>query len=542
MNKQPDIHNNTNMSVHSWTIPSPYRLLSDIGNKFFGKKEFTPSYILVTTLITTFLCYFYEMIWGLGCADTMCEGMFYYTNSDYSTSQARWMIRYLNEIFGKNTIFPAITILSYCFMIGISTYIICRMIRISNPLSQILITAMMISFPVVTHHFAFLYMALAFSFSFLMVVVGICFIRTRKVYGMLLGLLCFILMMGSYQAYIGAISALSIILLISDTLNNDRLKTGFLNIAFTAATAFVACILNSPISKLMMRLHHVSPDERVSAFSVKSIFENLGFTLKSSYLWFFPYFRRQVLSRHRIYAVIFSIIAILMIIILIQLIRMKKITTALVICISVLLIPLSMNLLVIILPSNGIRDLLVYQFVLIFPLLFIFHKYLGDMLINNLLKYITLISLVLMFIANVITANCTARLYKLCYDQYEQELTFALERIYQFDDYEKDITPIVTGGVPPIDYVSERYPMIFRYAEVEGNIAFWYNIYGMKTCRYNFFGDFLGVNAGWIETDEYLSIIQSDEYQQMPLWPESGSVKMIDGMAVIKFTDEPPLY
>jgi hypothetical protein len=52
----------------------------------------------------------------------------------------------------------------------------------------------------------------------------------------------------------------------------------------------------------------------------------------------------------------------------------------------------------------------------------------------------------------------------------------------------------------------------------------------------------LGVNAGWIETDEYLSIIQSQEYQQMPLWPESGSVKMIDGMAVIKFTDEPPLY
>ena len=34
----------------------------------------------------------------------------------------------------------------------------------------------------------------------------------------------------------------------------------------------------------------------------------------------------------------------------------------------------------------------------------------------------------------------------------------------------------------------------------------------------------------------------SEEFEEMPIWPAEGSVKMIDGMAVIKFSDYPPRY
>lgn len=52
--------------------------------------------------------------------------------------------------------------------------------------------------------------------------------------------------------------------------------------------------------------------------------------------------------------------------------------------------------------------------------------------------------------------------------------------------------------------------------------------------------DYFGVYAQDISDEEYLNVVNSDAYAKMPLWPEAGSVDMIDGYAVIKFSDEPP--
>ena len=58
--------------------------------------------------------------------------------------------------------------------------------------------------------------------------------------------------------------------------------------------------------------------------------------------------------------------------------------------------------------------------------------------------------------------------------------------------------------------------------------------------RYRYFLDYFGVYAQDISDEEYLNVVNSDAYARMPLWPEAGSVDMIDGYAVIKFSDEPP--
>lgn len=524
------------------TVTSPGNLFRSIIEKKFSSKESTPKYILITTCITTFLCYFYEMIWGLGGPDTLNEGVYYYRNADFSTSQARWMIRYINELFGKNIVIPALIICIYCLMLGISAYMICNMIHIKKPLVQILIASMMISFPVVLHHLAYLYMSIVFSFSFLMVVAGTCLLRKKKVYSIILGTLCYLLMMGSYQGFIGAISALAVVLLISDSLTNDTLKEGFLNFALTAASGIVACLLNIPVYKLMIRLHNTGIDERVSSFSFSELFNNLGFSLKYSYVWFFNQLNTHTLSRNRIYAVIFGVMIILTVIMIIRKIREHKIGAVATTIVSLLLLPLAMNIVLVVFPSNGLRMILCYQYVLIYPLLFILHEHSISGSWGNILKYISVLAVILMLVGNVITANCTARMYKLCYDHYKQEFTLALGRVYELDGYEQNNTPILTGGIPSLDFIASRYPYIFRYAEVPGSIVFWLDPFGMVTCRYNFFADFLGIDAKNFDTSEYQEIVTGEEYAEMPLWPKNGSVKMIKGFAVIKFTDEPPLY
>ena len=204
-NNQSEAGTNSKESVFK-KIKSPEDLLKYLKDKIAAGHEKEMLAGIITMIITMVICYFYEMLYGLGCPDTLCEGLRYYRNADYATSQARWMIRYINSFAGKCIVIPALTVSLYCLMIGICALIICRMMKIEKVLYVVLLTAVMVGFPVVSHHFSYLYMALAYSFAFLMTVVGVALLRTRKIYAFLISVICFLMMMGSYQSYISAVA------------------------------------------------------------------------------------------------------------------------------------------------------------------------------------------------------------------------------------------------------------------------------------------------------------------------------------------------
>ena len=521
---------------------SPEKQLLKLKEKYFGSKEDSPVTVILTTFFTMFFCYFLHMIYGLGCPDTLTEGIYSYRTADFSTSLARWMIRYLNEIFGKNIVISPLIVFFYCLMIGMSAYMICRMAKINDIFSQIILTAMMVSFPVVLHHFAYMYIAISYSFSFLAVTFGVLLIRTRKTGGMIGGTVCFLLMMGSYQAYIAAIAALALIMFVYDILHEEEVKIGITRFTLNAGCGLMACIINIPFSSLLLKIHKVEPSSRVSGFSIREIFENLGFSLKYSYIWFFSYFNNDVLSRNKLYAVIFIVIAVLCILTIIKLVKEKKVIKAVIAAVSVLVLPLAMNLLLIVIPSYGMHDILRYQYVLIFALMLILMKYLSKDPVCEILKYPAIIVMIGLFMGNVVSANSTAHMYKIYYDHYEQQYTLAMGKIYELDGYTENVTKIVMGGTPSCEVYHINNPRVFRYAEIEGGPVFWNDPFGMTAGREYYFKDFLGIDPGVLTNEEYHDMVHSEEYAGMPLWPQEGSVKMINGMAVLKFSDNPPVY
>ena len=521
---------------------SPEKLFGVLKSKFFGYKEDSPKTILLTTIACTFMCYFYHMVNGLGCPDTLTEGIFTYKSYDYTTSLARWMIRYLNEFFGKNTVIPSLIVFFYCLMIGTSAYILCRMTKITEPFLQIILTSMMVSFPVILHQFAYMCAALAYSFSFLCVVMGTLFIRSRRIPGLIAGTFMYLLMLGSYQSYIGAISSLAVILLIYDALNEKRIVAGLIRFVLSALCGLAACIIDIPFSSFMMKIHGIEKSSRVASFSIKAIFDNFGFSFRYSYVWFFSYFNNDVLSRNRLYFVIFALIVVLSLMTIVKLIKEKAVANAVVVLVSLLLLPAAMNLILYVFTGYGMHDILRYQYVLIFLLLLILHKYMGKNIANGLMKYFTILAVLLLFIGNVISANCTAYMYKIYYDHYEQQYLLAMDRIYELDGYTENVTKILTGGAPSCEVYHINNLKIFRYAEQEGGPVFWGDPFGMTACREYYFKDFLGIDPGTLNNQEYHDIIHSPEYEEMPSWPAEGSIKMINGVVVIKFTDYPPSY
>ena len=146
--------NNNVAETKKFKLKSPEEFLKYLKEVFIGGHEKEMLAGIITMIITMVICYFYEMLYGLGCPDTLCEGLRYYRNADYATSQARWMIRYINTFAGKSIVIPALTVSLYCLMIGISAMIICRMMKIEKVLYVVLLTALMVAFPVVSHHFS----------------------------------------------------------------------------------------------------------------------------------------------------------------------------------------------------------------------------------------------------------------------------------------------------------------------------------------------------------------------------------------------------
>ncbi|MBO4776674.1 MAG: glucosyltransferase domain-containing protein [Lachnospiraceae bacterium] len=526
--------------VKEWAKKTPPEFFSDVSDMLFKDHKKETITCIITTYVMCFLCYFYEMIYGVGCPDLLCEGLRYYRNSDYSTSQARWMIRFINMFAGKNVVMPSITLILYCTMIGISVLIICRMVKIHKPLYVGLLMAVMVSFPVISHQIAYLYMALAYSFSFLAVTVGVFLARKRKIVPFILSVICFLMMMGSYQAYVGAASAMAVMMLLYDAVSEEKIGKCFASFGLTALAGLLGAIIDMPFSKLMMKIYHTGTEHRVSEFSFASIKENIGFSLKYSYVWFFSYFDDDVLARDIIYKVIFAVIIILSIGIIVIKIKDKKIAHALTALFAILVLPLSMNLILILIPTGGVRDLMRYQYVLVFAILLFLHSYIGKKIFNNLLAYVSIAMIVLTLFGNILAANCTTFMYKYCYDYAEKQALLMLEEIYEIPEYDPDKTPIVMGGAFSYTPIKQRYPQIFMYAEQEGGIIFWNNIYGMISCRYHFFMDYMGVNAEYFTSQEYLEAVQSEEYAEMPIWPEKGSIQMIGDKVVVKLWEQAP--
>ena len=248
------------------------------------------------------------------------------------------------------------------------------------------------------------------------------------------------------------------------------------------------------------------------------------------------------MARKYVYAGIFLVIAVLFVLAFIKKIKEKSTAGAVTFAVATLLLPLAMNFLVVLMPTNGMRDILRYQYVLIFVLLFILVQYNEGQIVSHIAHYGALLLMCVLLWGYVISANCTAMMYQLSYDHAIQQAMQMMDEVYDLKEYVPNETHIIMGGAFPYDTVKERYPKIFRFAEQEGGPVFWDNMYGMTTCRYHFFNDFLGVDPGWVSNEEYLAAVQSDTYAKMPCWPESGSVRMIDGNVVIKLWEGPPLW
>lgn len=530
--------------------------------------------VFFATMLSALLSYYFMIVDGYTCPDGICEGLTYYTNGDWALAGCgRWAIRYVNELT-CNIVIPLYVVLMYCLCIWLSVVILSKLWKLSDG-AVIILGAMMIATPTVAGQMGYPYTAVAYAIACVASVGAVYFMfRCKTILGVIGSTLCVTLMMGLYQSYVGMIAVLVLMTIIYDVFRGEDVKTILVAIGKCAGTSILGCIISTVILNIDLSVRDLSSASRLAMFDVKEIFSAFPQRVPYVYEKYMNVLKTPLMHRNLIYLAIIIVTMVALIIIEIGLIREKKWVRALLNVPMVLLIPMASNLIGILIPYNGVNSMMQYQSVMIVPFMLacvedVRRKLVsgnglrGDAdeqeglavegskniygvrdcakkLVNKVMPIFALVLTVMLTWTYILAANATFQCYRLSYRHINNEMQMALQRVYQLDGYVKDASAIVMGGFPD-DTILRNSMDIYQYAEnINSNPVFWEDMHGETANRYRYFLDYFGVYAQDISDEEYLNVVNSDAYAQMPLWPEAGSVDMIDGYAVIKFSDEPP--
>ena len=530
--------------------------------------------VLTATILSALISYYFMIVDGYTCPDGICEGLTYYTNGDWALAGCgRWAIRYVNELT-CNIVIPLYVVLMYCLCIWLSVVLLSKLWELSDK-AAIILGAMMIAAPTVAGQMGYPYTAVAYAIACLTSVGAVyCMFRCRTIPGIVGSTLCVTLMMGLYQSYVGMIAVLVLMTIIYDMLKGEDAKIILIDFGKCVGTSILGCIISTIILNIDLSVRGLNSASRLAMFDVKEIFSAFPQRVPYVYEKYMNILKTPLMHRNLIFLAIIIMTLVALIIIGIRLIREKKWVRVLLIVPLVLLIPMASNLIGILIPYNSVNSMMQYQSVMIVPFMLACVEYTYRMYtmnpetnveageegnlatkedtsvsgvrdsakrtVNKVMPVMALVLAVVLTWTYILAANATFQCYRLSYRHINNEMQMALQRVYQLDGYVKDATAIVMGGFPD-DKILRNSMDIYQYAEnINSNPVFWEDMHGATANRYRYFLYYFGVYSQDFSDEEYLNIVTSDAYARMALWPEDGSVDMIDGYAVIKFSDEPP--
>lgn len=194
----------------------------------------------------------------------------------------------------------------------------------------------------------------------------------------------------------------------------------------------------------------------------------------------------------------------------------------------ILILPLGLNFIRLLNPL--VHTLMIYAFNLIF--IFIFILVLDQ---NKIIKYSTIILLSIMIFFNVQAANAMYVKKSMEQNATLSLMTRVLDSIEKIDEYIPNKTPVLFIGDAE-DYLktTDEFRKIKTIRGLEYSSAS--TVYRGSNSTY--FKLMLGREINLKYNDQaFISSLDKDGLDEMPLFPSSNSIQMIDGVVVVKFKE-----
>lgn len=461
------------------------------------------------------------------------DGAFYLFGKGGTISSGRWFLQLLSCVF-PNFDMPWIYGIISIFLFTLSACIIIKIFDIKNRVLQGLVGALVISFPAITGTLGFMFTSTSYAVALLLIVVGFDLFKEPKFScKTVIGIVFMSLSMGIYQSYLSVAASFAVLYLAkmvfdkeSDT--KDIIISGvriFVFMLFASALYFLTMKLSLLITKTGFNSHaqnYMGGNESLKSKVVAMV------TL---------YFNEYIFGGNGITIGLFSKILHILCFVFVAafvvawLFKKEKISKKIIMILLAGTFPIANNCLMLIVNTGAIHTIAKFSYISIYLLVIIIIE---KQIRESEKKFFTLfreavsVALAVIVCINVYVANEAYLEYYLRY-----------ENMYSY------FTQMVTQVKMQPNYTSESKVAIVGKNGEKLNL---YNVFG-DLCQISFIG---AMEPDMYSRDEFIKyfigfenelvprkeinkyIVETDEFKEMPNYPDSGSIRTIGDYIVVK--------
>ena len=512
------------------------RLLKSVNILKIIKRE--DKYILATVFIAGIINNFYFLI-SDGLSPDALSSEYTHIAGLWETQLGRFSLQFLDSLRYGFVNQLLIILISLCFIAG-AMMLIRRTFKIKSTSILVILTILITVAPQFTETYMYLYCADSYLFAFFLAVLAV--FSMSKIDKLLTSkrwaisvVLATALLCSLYQSYLGVLLGLVVTLAIFEIIKNDS-KTAIKHFLRNLILVGIGIVGYYVLFRIICKLEHTRPSAYKGANSLGlTTILALPETITSAFADFYYFFFGQgFIINNNFYGrqVIYSILAVLILLGVFQIfksVKQERIIKIVIFLVLLIIFPIAANIMNLIAPGTRIN--------LVTGPGIITTAVLAAVILDSLNR-----QSILRFCSNAV-------LVFLAWTFLLSNVATYVVREREYSDF-KGITENIYTRATLADGYSTNMPFMFSYlietpsSEVErtngmvtrDNIS-WTAYAGVQ--RYTIFIErFLGHSVEPANEENYAKIVKTDDFKNMPIYPNDGSIKIIDNVVVIKTSDK----
>lgn len=447
----------------------------------------------------------------------------------WEISLGRFLIPF-SDLFRGTIVVSVLTTTLSLICISLSTIFLTETLKIKKGYLKMLIGILLVVTPTVSLTLMYPYTAFGYSLAMLFSIFSIYFLSKEKnKKNITFSCLCIIITLAFYQAYLCFITTLFVITYLCKIIEKEKvtIKEFFVDL-FIIAIGMVLYYICFNIIVKVLNLNITDYSNGSSILSLETL-KNLLHSIQNTYITFYQfYFTDEILNnlswyRHFLNGAMFFLIIINFVIIMVQKKRYQAKSKIIALLVLIFTFPIFACSIEIIAQARTINLLMASSLYLPILLLLKQNEMLKETTLTNGLMILSFLVSCLLIWTYILSNNATY----VATDLYNQQMysvgNSIVEKIKEDDEITEN-TPIVIAGKLEFSLQNDKLLNLTNFDVSSVNIWTWQI----------FLQDHLGLGRNICNFEEAGGITKTEEFCQMPIFPKDDSVKIINGIAVVK--------
>lgn len=436
-----------------------------------------------------------------------------------------------------NIVIPSVIGVLQLLFTGIMIYMIIDLLEIQKRINQIIVICILVTnYTVSLTNATYICWSDIFAIANLLSVLSIyVYYKGTKYYRYVISVVLMIMSLGLYQSAFQVGVALCMIIAIRRLLISDDykevIKEGIKAICFLILSLLLYFVVN----KLVLVLVGTTASDLYNSvgnaskiISIKAWINGFRESLWMEFLWFTG---RATINR-KLFFVVNIVLFVVAFIYILNIIRNNKLSKHNIglIFLLIILAPIGFNIIGI-LSFGVVHDLMIYSFFLAYVIIIMLVEVLNTPKLGKI-KVLVYIMMTSLLFSNVVYANTV---YMKKYMESDATLALTNRIIYQIesiDGYIPGETEVIfVGDLKNNEILNKARPFFNKFLATGLDESYGLTYYLVIE---NYIVDYLGYPMNIPDQDYADKIAEKEKIKNMPIYPNKGSIEMIDGVVVVK--------